>query len=206
MKIAVALLGVVASTAALLSSSAPAPTPAQPPEPVPAAGIKIKYRVEGVSRIAKLGSELALGPGTLDAEIDLVTGDIVGQLELPPSDGYFVVFRFVPTTTRVEFLPANPVTGRVESGEIRAGARLHLRLDRVAVDGVPLDAGPDCRTAELVSVDLAGPFNLVQTTLKGVYAIPPYAGCVGAERLDPLFTGLISGPGNELELTLTQVL
>ena len=72
-----------------------------------------------------------------------------------------------------------------------------------AARGRPLDVGPTCRTVEAASIDLEGPFELAKMRMKGVYAIPPFAGCQGRERLDPLLTGLISGPGNTIDLTLT---
>jgi hypothetical protein len=76
-------------------------------------------------------------------------------------------------------------------------------LDDVAVNEQPLDVGPTCATAEPASLRLEGPFELAQMRLTGVYAIPSFDGCQGRERLDPLLTGLISGPGNTIELTLT---
>ncbi|ROP36339.1 hypothetical protein [Saccharothrix texasensis] len=171
--------------------------------PVLTAGIKVVYRVEGVSRIHKLQSELAIGPGILEAEIDLVSGTITGDLSLPPSFGYFVVFGFVPTTARADLVPVVEVTGTIVDGYVRASTRLVVELADVAVDRQPLDVGGTCETVEPASIDLEGPFELAKMRMTGVYAIPPFGGCQGRERLDPLLTGLISGPGNGLDLTLT---
>ncbi|MFJ6677095.1 hypothetical protein ACIQMJ_38850 [Actinosynnema sp. NPDC091369] len=171
--------------------------------PRPAAGIVVNYQVDGVSRIFKLQSDLVIGPGTLKAEIDLVNGTIVGDLWLPPSDGYFVVFGFVPTTARTDLVPVAKVTGTIKDGDVKANAKLDIGLGDVVVDAQPLDVGPACRTVEAASIDLEGPFELAKMRMKGVYPIPPFGGCQGRERLDSLLTGLISGPGNTLDLTLT---
>ncbi|MFI9008341.1 hypothetical protein ACIGNX_14040 [Actinosynnema sp. NPDC053489] len=192
--------------AAVLAAAALSPTGAarrEVPAPRPAAGIKVVYRVEGTSRIHKLQSDLAIGPGLLEAEIDLVSGTITGDLTLPPSDGYFVVFGFVPTTARTDLIPVAKVTGTIKEGDVAANSRLDIALGDVAVNAQPLDVGGACRTVEPASIDLAGPFELAQMRMRGVYAIPPFAGCRGRERLDPLLTGLISGPDNAIDLTLT---
>ena len=176
---------------------------AEAPAPELVAGITVDYQVDGVTRIHKLQSDLVIGPGTLKAEIDIVNGTITGELWLPPSLGYFVVFGFVPTTARTDLVPVAEVTGTIKDGHVKASARLDIGLGEVAVDSQPLDVGPACRTVEPASIDLEGPFELAKMKMKGVYAIPPFAGCQGRERLDPLLTGLISGPGNTIELTLT---
>ncbi|WP_461119032.1 hypothetical protein [Saccharothrix stipae] len=168
-----------------------------------AAGIKLTYRVDGVTRIHRLQSDLVIGPGTLEAEIDLANGTITGDLSLPPSYGYFIVFGFVPNTARTDLIPVGKVTGTIKDGQVEANSRLDIKLSEVAVDAQPLDVGQACRTVEPASIDLAGPFELAKMRMKGVYPIPPFAGCQGRERLDPLMTGLISGPGNAIDLTLT---
>lgn len=171
--------------------------------PVSTAGIKVFYEVEGVSRIHKLQSDLALGPGTLEAEIDLVDGTITGDLSLPPSYGYFIVFGFVPNTARTDLIPVAKVVGTIKDGYVKANARVVVKLGEVAVNEQPLDVGQACQTVEPASIDLEGPFELAKMRMKGVYTIPPFGGCQGRERLDPLLTGLISGPGNTIDLTLT---
>lgn len=176
---------------------------AQVKPPVPAAGLKLKYKVDGVNRVAKLQSDLVIGPGDLETEIDLITGDLKGDLTLPPSNGYFIVFGFMPNTARVELIPTAQVVGKISAGQIKANSQLHIKLSDVHVNGQFLDVGPDCKTETPASIDLEGPFDLAKIPMKATFTIPRFAGCQGAERLDPLFTGLISGPDNKLDLTLT---
>ncbi|MCC8243604.1 hypothetical protein [Saccharothrix luteola] len=202
MRIAVVLAAVAALLGAALT-----PTwvvrHAEVRAPVLTAGIELVYRVEGVSRIHKLQSDLAIGPGILRAEIDLVDGTITGELELPPSYGYFIVFGFVPNTARTDLIPVGKVTGTIRDGHVKANAKLLINLSEVAVNEQPLDVGQACRTVEPASIDLEGPFLLEKMPMRGVYTIPPFGGCQGREGLDPLLTGLISGPGNTIDLTLT---
>ncbi|MFE2756544.1 hypothetical protein ACFXGA_31560 [Actinosynnema sp. NPDC059335] len=202
MRIAAVLAALIAVLAAS-TSPAPVVRHGEGPAPRPVAGIRVSYQVDGVTRIAKLQSDLVIGPGRLDAEIDLASGTITGDLWLPPADGYFVVFGFVPTTARTTLTPVGRVSGTISEGQVEARAEVDIGLGDVAVNEQPLDAGPACATAEPASLGLAGPFELAQMRLTGVYAIPSFGNCLGRERLDPLFTGLISGPGNAIDLTLT---
>lgn len=208
MKIAALLVALVA-----LLGAAPASAPARPATGAPAgrAGaaaqpgttITVAYRVDAVTRLAKPGSDLAIGPGLLVVEIDLVNGTIIGDLRLPPAHGYFVFFGFVPSTARTDMTPVAKVTGTIEAGQIKAHALIDIRASEVVVDRQPLDVGPGCRTGAPAVLDVEGPFDLAATVLEGVYEIPAFDGCQGRERLDPLLTGLISGPGNAIRLTLT---
>ncbi|NUT51520.1 MAG: hypothetical protein HOV94_30120 [Saccharothrix sp.] len=206
MRIAVALAAVAALLGVTLTPTfavRPAAEVGEVGPPRTAAGIELTYQVDGVTRIAKLQSDLVIGPGRLDAELDLSSGTITGDLWLPPSDGYFIVFGFVPTTARTEMIPVGKVTGTIFDGQVNAHAEVDIKLGDVAVDRQPLDVGPACVTAEPASLDVFGPFEMTKMKLTGSYAIPTFGGCQGRERLDPLFTGLISGPGNTIELTLT---
>ncbi|WP_158842151.1 hypothetical protein [Saccharothrix deserti] len=197
---------VIAAVAALLGATL---TPgwvvrhAEVRAPQPVVIVKIKYKVEVVTRLARLQSDLAIGPGTFDAEIDFEDGTITGVLWLPPAYGYFVVFGFVPTTSRVDLIPAGEGAGRIQDGQVKINVKVFVKLGEVAVDRQPLDVGQTCQTAEPASIDLEGPFGLDRMVLKGVYPIPSFGGCQGRERLDPLMTGLVSGPGNTIEVTLT---
>jgi hypothetical protein len=82
---------------------------------------------------------------------------------------------------------------------------VELRISNVRVDRVPLNVGPNCRSAVPMKLDLVGKspaYNLFTGgPLHDTVTIPRFAGCgTGGDDLDPLLTGMISGPGNGLEL------
>ncbi|MGO1053529.1 DUF6801 domain-containing protein [Crossiella sp. CA198] len=174
---------------------------------------RIRYKVEGKTRIKKLDSELNIGPGEMLTEviIKLPVGEIKGDLTLPPSQGYFVLFKFVPNNSVIEFEPVGQVEGIIERGQVKATSKMFLKLKNVKVGGVPLDVGPNCKTVEpavinLISATPPPPFLPTRPTpMTATYTIPPYANCGVTEPLDSLLTGLISGPGNTLNLNLTFV-
>jgi len=92
--------------------------------------------------------------------------------------------------------------------------RLDLRLSDIAVDRVPLEVGPDCHTKTPVTLRVVGLYNntnpmdpasynvFLGGPLNGTADIPAFTGCRhGSEDLDPLVTGLISGPNNPLRFS-----
>ncbi|RZQ65812.1 hypothetical protein [Amycolatopsis suaedae] len=184
-------------------------------------------KVEGTSRVAKLGSDIVLEPGRFEA-VAYFDGPepgwplrLEGELNLPPVDAYFVVFRFMPSTSRVAFLPRGKATGKgrivtppgVQCNglcvEVDMIIKLDIKLSDVEQDGVPLRVGDRCATATPAEIPMRGVIAGIggppgtKSEFRARYAIPSYGGCGTAENLDRLFTGLVSGPGNELHSILT---
>jgi hypothetical protein len=173
-------------------------------KPAPAAGLAVTYWVDGVSTINKLQSSIVIGRGEFDSMVDLVTGDITGDLQLPPSKGQFLAFRFMPVGAVTDFIPDGPSKGKIVGGIIDITSKVYLRTRDADQNGVPLDLGAECVTAEPVVMRIHGPINLLGTTeFDTTYAIPPFVGCGGKENLDRLLTSMISGPNNALHLKLT---
>lgn len=185
------------------TSIAPQPADNNPPTPV-------HYRVDTTTRVARLGSDLIIGPGRLDGQFVIVPGsnplrvEITGALTLPPADSYFVTFGFMPATATITVASTAPVQSVLLNGTLTATIRVAFGLTNAKVQGVPLNVGTDCRSDEAVIVQ-SGPFAspLATGTISGTFTIPPFHHCGVTENLDPLFTGLVSGPGNTLRTVLT---
>lgn len=133
-----------------------------------------------------------------------------GEPKMPPLDGSFVNFGFVPTTARMQltqigFARVNlTFTGvRPFYGYVEGLAHYVVRVYDATVNGVPLDVGPSCQTE--IDIEITGTYPEYTTTpggvLHGMFDIPPFTGCGATEDLDPLLTGAISGPGNYAKLT-----
>ncbi|UOX88979.1 hypothetical protein MUY14_46205 [Amycolatopsis sp. FBCC-B4732] len=177
------------------------------------------------SHVAKLGSDIAFPPGTFDGALGGLTSTvpITGKLNIPPTDGYFVAFRFMGTTGRVEIVPDGDATGTatVHTGKDKdckatqtnicadtdVTAKVFIKLSNVKVDGKALEVGPDCRTAQPASVTIKAlvPISLPAPPVKvtSTFSTPAFAGCTGHEDLSRLLTGLVSGPGNTFVSNLT---
>ncbi|PXY27080.1 hypothetical protein BAY60_11380 [Prauserella muralis] len=149
-------------------------------------------------------------------------------MDFPAAGTSMLTFGFVPVSGKVRLRLAEPylvidsVTERHDYPrgtpdkfpvKVTAQARMWLELSDVRVNGVPLDVGDDCRSAEPIDVVLAGgsantiPQNPDEYTvpfggvLSGSVDIPPFSGCGATEDLDPLLTGTISGPDNDVKVT-----
>jgi hypothetical protein len=201
-------------------------------EPQPACGY-----VAGSADLRKLDATVPLGPGLSDLRLGLTTytnlnrsytylqQDAAGQFqyhgkaELPPARVAFRAFGYIPVSATIDIseigslnlaliwctpapkCPDHPANTALLSG------RLTLRLSDVEIDGVPLNVGPHCQTAQPFDLALTGlppayNVNLIHGVLTGTVAIPPFKGCAsGGYNLDPLFTATVSGPGNFVKLS-----
>ncbi|MGW0857378.1 DUF6801 domain-containing protein [Streptomyces sp. NPDC002690] len=141
----------------------------------------------------------------------------IARLDLPDAESTFLAFGFQPVSAKVAF-DTGPLT--VSTGQLAtdlthinpfavASFQQSMRLYDVKVNGVPLDVGPDCRTAHPYKVVLHGDFTsgnpylnvLDGGPLNGTVDFPAFSGCgTGGEDLDALFTASISGPGNTIAM------
>ncbi len=140
-----------------------------------------------------------------------------GTQQLPPTRNSFHAFDFMPNsaTVRLTQVGAMDLVVRMridgaEGGSVVAHANLLLQLEDVSVNGERLEVGPECRTEEPLEVQLTAdyPGDYTPTNggfLDGYVRIPPFAGCGVDENLDPLLTGLISGPDNYVKMTQGQI-
>ena len=212
-----AVLAEVPAAGAAGPGAAPEPQPA----PVAPAGLPVSYWIDNsVTRIQKLGSEMAIGRGRFDAEADIAQKPypITGAMQMPPAEGYFVTFGFAPVNNTVEMVQDGATTGNLSNvqfvpggiaADVNTTIPVAIKLRQVSVDGVAIDPGPNCRTATPAAINiqarltfLPDPSQVPPVPVETTFDIPPFAGCGATEDLDPLLTGLISGPGNTLRSTL----
>ncbi|MFG1644205.1 DUF6801 domain-containing protein [Amycolatopsis sp. NPDC049252] len=178
------------------------------------------------STVKKLGATVVSDPaflinGLFILSLDPDTGDIVdrkvtGSTVFKPATATFLGFGFVPVTATIEFLPLDyqnskliDISGGLHddpvTGEPVLDTQLSViaRLSEAKVNGVPLDLGPDCVTATPVSLELSGPYDPfsvghIRTDPEKGFELPAFRGCgAGGQDLNPLLTGMSSGPGNQ---------
>ncbi|WP_031085432.1 DUF6801 domain-containing protein [Streptomyces sp. NRRL WC-3549] len=148
-----------------------------------------------------------------------------GKPQLPPTEGTFLTFGFMPTTAVLEMTQIPPKADSREDANVNVhsiidftdpsnnttvttvDADFVLRLHDVKVNGTPLDVGDSCRTERPFKLTLVGkageaidPQERYELTaggqLTGSVTIPPFEGCGVDEDLDSLFTASLSGsPG-----------
>ncbi|MGP3634553.1 DUF6801 domain-containing protein [Streptomyces sp. 24-1644] len=153
-------------------------------------------KLNGASRFPLACGQITQGPSRLDltepgfmhvyqdSTVDL---DYQGKTQLPPSQGTFLTFGFMPTTATLEMtqIPTETRADGTRAPNIKSDLAINLadfssrnvtaitlelmlRLRDVEVNGVPLDVGDNCRTSR--------PFTL---TLNGLGTFTPAEGSKG---------------------------
>ncbi len=187
-------------------------------------GIATCAFVNGFATVRKLGASVKVEPGLTNVAIvnptpdgDLLRADnpadIVGG-RFPPMDGTFLAFGFVPIEAKMEMIQAGTMNIHTEGlavppfdFSVRAEVALDIHVISATVNGVPLlNLGPNCHTVTPVDTVLSGGTPdytniLLGGPLSGTIDIPPFTGCGTTEDLSPLFTGMVSGPGNTVKVT-----
>lgn len=191
--------------------------------------------VAGYNNVKKLDAAMLLGPAHMNITLmesyipDPCTStfrvlseadfDYEGRRQLPPADGTFLTFGFMPTTATVELVQVGPpalidslsYTGDPSMPEYTTvTVDLDLRVRGLSVNGVPLDVGPDCHTVKPIKQTLNAygtgnpPWGYTVNrggVLQGDAYIPAFTGCGADEDVSRLLTASISGGGNYIKMT-----
>ncbi|KFU76841.1 hypothetical protein SAMN04489729_7228 [Amycolatopsis lurida] len=195
------------------------------------------FELQGTSTITKLGAFARLKPAFMvnavwhvDLENTEGPGKITGSVMMPPSSITFLGFGFVPITATMELLPEDYATGNhiidvdgvsipepEGSSTVLTPLKVYGKLSGVTINGVGLDVGDNCLTAEPIKINLRGEKygmftgGVVRTDPKWTdpayrdFTLPPFSGCGVKEDLDSLLTGMASGPGNQACVGVNQV-
>ncbi|OXM47779.1 DUF6801 domain-containing protein [Amycolatopsis alba] len=195
------------------------------------------FELQGTSSVAKLGAFARLKPAIMINavwEVDLENtegpGKVTGSLIMPPSRMTFLGYGFVPISATMELLPEDYATGNhiidvngvaipepSGSSTVLTPLRVYGKLSEVTINGVVLDVGDHCLTAEPIKINLRGEKygmftgGVVRTDPKWEdpaykdFTLPAFSGCGVKEDLDSLLTGMASGPGNQACVGINQV-
>ena len=161
------------------------------------------YPVNGSTTIKSTSSTMALGPGTLQAALDVSTDAITANMTLPEATGSFNALGFVPVTATTAFVQDGAITGKDVSGAFTGTANITIKLTDVKVAGIDVPVGDNCqtKTPAVINLNSGTGFNvLTGGPVSGTYSIPDFDGC--GLITTPLLNLLIPGDGNTITLTL----
>jgi hypothetical protein len=167
--------------------------------------IGASYPISGSTSIASTNSTMTLGPGTLDATLDVDTNTFVADLNLPPATGSFTELGFVPVTATTEFIQDGQTTGAIDldTGGISSTSKVIIRLTDVKIAGLDVPVGNKCQTSP-ATIDLTSEdgFNVLDGgNVSGTYTIPKFSDCGLLNT--PIINAVIPGSGNTITLTLS---
>jgi len=169
--------------------------------------LTVAYPVHGTTYLKAPSTAASLGPGTLQATLNLKNGALTASLTLPPAQVSFREFGLVPVSATTEFIQAGPTTGKVNlsTGAVTSTSKIILKITSLSVAGLPLPVGDSCESATpaVITVTSQPGFSVVSGgDLTGTYAVPAFAHCGPAGLLTSLINQSITGPGNTITLIL----
>lgn len=163
-------------------------------QPAAAAPIVLDWNADVQSQVGGLINQPVTFPqGTFLGEVDLGTGGLSGDIELPAGQLTFNAFGLLPVVTEIKVVPEGPATGTIDLTDLSVTADLtfDIVLTRFDLLGIGvLDPNAECRTIDPITTNLTGQLDpsLGAATLSGDYAIGNFAGCGWLESFVNLFT------------------
>lgn len=180
-----------------------------------AQGIALSGTVSGSLTLKKLNQSVAFPSGsTFSATITPTTGTnatLSGNVSVPTFTSTLSLVGLPVANATLQLVPTEPVSGTVtglgtSTGTISATTAANINLLSLNPTLTPFInlVTPGCTTSSPVVFPLSysGPLNSLTSplTFTGTVTIPPLTHC---GLLTPILTGLMSGPGNQVSLTLT---
>lgn len=202
-------------------------------------GLNLVAYVTGYANVTKLHSatkfpvgcaQITQGPTVPDFETQpgflhlfqdsAVVMQYKGKPQLPPAEGTFLTFGFMPTTAVLEMTQIPPKIGAdgIQVPNIKSDIAIdladgssknitiitmdfNLRLHDVEVNGVPLDVGDSCRTSKPFTLSLEGRMTRTAEGVIDGYTLVSGGPLTGSATIPP-FSGC-GGAGEDLDSLFT---
>src|SRR5579871_2517797 len=156
----------------------------------------IDFIVKASTHIAKLNQTITIPAGKFVGSLDLITGNLVGHITLPPASTTVSIGGIGLATVGFATAPVGPVTGHVNLAKLTltSTTKFIAKIPYVHPLGLPVNlVGNNCQTATPVSITFGGKVNFSGSTFSSTYTIPNLQNCL---LLTPALNLLVPGPGN----------
>ena len=162
------------------------------------------WAVDATTHLKKLNKDVTVPTGTFVGVVDLTTGQLSGDITLPPAQVTLSLAGFGLVTANMQIVEALPITGHldVSTFAVTATAVFNIFIPSAYPTALPMVnlVGHSCQTSAPVSVTMKGTANLTgASTFTGVYAIPRLKTCGLATTALNL---VVPGPGNTFRATV----
>ncbi len=162
------------------------------------------WDVNATTHLKKLNMDVTVPKGNFTGVVDLTTGQLTGDITLPPAQVNLSLAGFGLVTANMQITEAQPITGTldVSTFQVTATAVFNIKVLSAYPTATPFlnIVGNTCQTSTPVSVTMSGLANLTgSSTFSGLYTIPSLANCGLATTALNL---VIPGPGNTFSATV----
>jgi len=170
----------------------------------PAAGaadviIPITWNVNASTHLKNLNLDVTVPQGTFTGTVDLTTGAIQGNLNLPPASKTISFLGIPLATATFAMSPTGPISGHVDLTTMTATvtSSFNFQISSATLSILPkLNlVGKTCRGATPITVAMSGPVSL---TFSSTYTIPQLTGC---GLLTPILNLVVPSSGNTFTAT-----
>ncbi|GAA3240851.1 hypothetical protein GCM10010468_77760 [Actinocorallia longicatena] len=166
--------------------------------------MKYHFDLAGTTTVKASNGSAPLN-GTIDAVLDLKTGNYTAALVLKKTTAKLSILGFLPGTADVDFAQVGDTTGTLKDGVLTSSSKVIVKLPSVKLLGVEIAGGPTCVSktpADIALKSTEAVFNpLKGGPITGTYTIPELKDC-GA--LTAIVNPFAAGPGNVIKANLTR--
>lgn len=168
-----------------------------------AAPIPINWDVNASTHIKSLGMDVVVPTGTFNGSVDLATGNLTGDLSLPPASKSIKLLGLPIASTTFAMSQAKPITGHVDLATmtVTVNASFNFAITQASLSALPwLNlVGRSCRGRAPIDVSMTGPVDLSgPSSFTATYTLPKLTGC---GILTPILNLIIPGSGNTFTTT-----
>lgn len=165
--------------------------------------IPITWKVDATTTLKSLNMTVAVPTGLFVGTVNLTTGDLTGNLTLPPATQKISILGIPLASATFAMSSAAPLTGKVDLATmtVTVNASFNFSIQKASASLLPrLNlVGNKCRGSKPITQSLSGPVSLTEaTSFTATYTIPKLVDC---GPLTPILNLVIPGGGNTFTAT-----
>jgi hypothetical protein len=170
--------------------------------------IALEFDVTATIYIDGIGMENTVEGGTFVGTVDLATGELVADLDLPASETRLDLLGLPLADVGFATVPTGPTTGHIDlaEGTLSTTSEFDIHITHMRPVGLPFVnlVGDNCRTREPVSISTDGELDLADLEggleITAEFTIPKFSRC--GLLTTPILNLLIPGDGNSFTAVL----
>ena len=168
------------------------------------------WKLDGTIKLKTLMTKVSLPEGsTFSAETNMTNNTITGGMDIPEFSYYIYAFGLMPLQVKLKIVPAGTMTGTASLDKngilhINGNVKADIYLKKVGELGIGIPFSLKTKTPVDFPIVFDGPVSSLgdgSLTFTGTTTFPDMV--ENGIIINALFTGLMSGPGQEFTFTVT---
>ena len=165
--------------------------------------LPIKWDVNASTHLKSLNLDVVVPTGTFEGTINLTTGELTGNLTLPPATTTMKLWGIPLANATFAMQATGPITGHVDLAtlQVTVNSSFNFSITKVAPTFLPgwNLVGNHCHGASPITVNMSGAVSLTgASTFSSTYTVPNFTSC---GFITPILNLIAPGPGNTFTAT-----